>query len=421
MTTIVDLKRAKVKYYSLIQRVRDAISTLNPVEVVTPTNVAEEKKKWIERVHVGIFTNPYFRYNVPLLEKTISRRERLIGLSSELSSIVAEGEAEQFVLDQLKQVVRDGIDTTILAESILFGCDDESAEITLRKYGLPAEEDVHLALNYALSNLHFDEFEQKVDSGMCPYSTEDIELLSTKCFNAEGIRDMFDWAMLQYGKCWPIEINPDCTSIDVRDKSVAGHPVIVIPVKREVSGLKLAELIGHEIECHWRSSVNASLIGVLKSDDELVYEGLAALKDKEYNRNYCGTFNLNSAYYMIAMNEAMQSKCFARVGGIIHDHLPISLGQSRAAKAWLYTYRVFRGITDTENASGYAFTKDRAYFEGYRFAKQLLADGKADYLAFSTLNKSALERLMSILSIDDIRNSVMLDKDIQAASLQQML
>ena len=425
LTTIADFKKAKENFSQLIQRASKAVSTLNPVEVVTPINVTEEKKKWIDKVRKGYFVNPRFRYNRHLLEKVVSRHRMLYSIFSELDSVMPDGEAESYILDQLKKVVRDGIDTTILANSILYESDDVSMEVILRKYGLPDEENVHLANNYILSNLVRNEFEQRVVSEISMHSKAEIDFLEKKTFNAEGIKEMFDWAMLQYSMRWPIVITSDYKSIDVRDKSSVGHPVIVIPAGRKVSGLKLAELIGHEIDCHWRSSLNAFSIGLLKSDDELVYEGQAVIKDKKFNRDYRGSSNLDHAYYMAAMNEAMQSKCFARVGGTIYDLLPQSLGEKRAEKAWHYTYRVFRGITNSENANGYAFTKDRAYFEGYRLVKKMSGElaerDELDYLNFSTLDRSALEKMMNIISVDDIRNYTIPDKNVQEAFLRHIL
>ena len=184
--------------------------------------------------------------------------------------------------------------------------------------------------------------------------------------------------------------------------------------------MKLAELIGHEIECHWRSSVNAELIGALKCDDELIYEGLAALKDKTFNRDYNGTFNLNSAYYIIAINEATRGTCFADIAKTIYNYLPDST-KNKEAKAWLYTYRAMRGITDTENPSGYAFTKDRAYFEGWLYAKMLEIHGKTSYLSFSTLNQKSFERLMEIVDIEDIEASAFMDRDVQSRSIEKLL
>lgn len=415
MVTIADLLQVKVKYYSLINRIRDAVSGLNSVDVVTPINAGVEKEKWIKKVRKGYFVNPQFWYNVPLLKTTISRRGRLSSLESELSSIEPRGEAEQFVLNQLMNVVQDGIDTTNLAESILFPHDDELLEIVIRKYGVPDEKNTRLALDQVMLTRESDCFEQKTESLVHTCFKDE------KNFDAEGIREILDWAMRQYGKCWPIEINPNYTSINACENGTIGHPMIVIPENIQVSGLKLAELIGHKIDCHWRSSINAGLIGIPKCDDEFVYEGLAALKDKEFSRNYHGNFNHSSVYYLIAIKEALQAKSFANVSAFIYDCLPVSLGEDRAAMAWHYTYSVFRGITDIENSHGYAFTKDRVYFEGYLFAKEVSDDGKADFLSFSTLDRNDFERLMNIVSIDDIRNSVMLDKNIQEVFLRQLL
>ena len=423
-TTIEKLNTAAKKYAKIREEIRTAISTLNPVEVVTPINVGDEKKAWLEKAKNGVFTNPHFEYNQQLLDETIALRPRLIELLDRLMSIPATDDvAEQFVLKQLEFALRDGIGTTYLAEAISEGNDNDSADAVVKKYGLPTEVNVEDALEIAKNNDAKNKFEHKVAQEH-PYPKNNLEVMTDKSHELEAkeIKDMFLWTMKDYpANSWPVIIDDTATSIDVRDKSSYGQPVIVIPTKRKVTGMKLAELIGHEIESHWRSSVNAEKIGALKCDDELVYEGLAVYKDKLFNRRYLETFELNNAYYVVSISEATKGKSFEEVSKIIFDLLPESLGDSRYTKAWMYTYRVFRGITNAENPEGYAFTKDRAYFEGWRYAKSLEEQGKYDYLSFSTLNQTSFERLMEIIDIEDVKAHAVLDLNLQEKSLEKIL
>lgn len=421
-TTLAQLVLASKKYSALRDEIRLAIAHLNPVELVTPINVKEEKKRWIENAKNNCFGNPYFKYDEKRLQDAFLLRPLLNELLRELNAMKPSKDdiADYFIWEQLYFALNDGIGTTYLAEAILKKHDNNAADVIVNKYGLPEEKNVGLAFNFILDNHAKDELEHRVGK-VYKFPDKGELILAEKTLNADEIKEMFEWTMQQYTeKTWPVNIDDNCTSIDVRDKSQYGRPVIVIPTDRKVNGMKLAELIGHEIECHWRSSANADLIGALKCDDELIYEGLAALKDKKFNRDYLGTFNLNSAYYIIAINEALRCNSFADTARTIYDYLPEST-KNKEAKAWMYTYRVFRGITNSSNRVGYAFTKDRAYFEGWLFAKSLEMSNQTSYLSFSTLNQKSFERFMEIIDIEDVESSAILDKDIQKKSIEKIL
>lgn len=421
-TTLVELAIAARKFDFLRDQIKFAISTLNPVEIVTPVNVTEEKKKWIAAAKKGIFSNPRFKYDSELLNKAIASRPLLDALMEELLKHEPDRDniAEYFVWEQLYFALNDGIGTTYLAEAIRDGKDADAADVIVNKYGFPSERNIGLALNVILDNHSKNELEHKVERNFAFDSSNEYKLM-TEELDAEKIKQMFEWTMSRYiAKSWPVIIDDSCTSIDVRDKSQYGEPVVVIPTNRKVTGIKLAELIGHEIECHWRSSVNADLIGALKCDDELIYEGLAALKDKAFNREFCGSFNLNSAYYIAAINEAVHGNSFSDTAKVIYNYLPDSV-ENKAAKTWLYTYRVFRGITDTENHAGYAFSKDRAYFEGWLFAKMLEIHDQTSYLSFSTLNQTSFEKFMKIIDIEDVEASALLDLNIQEQAVTELM
>ena len=399
-TTIGKLNTAAKKYGKIREEIRTAIATLNPVEVVTPVNVKEEKEAWLAKAKSGVFTNPHFEYNQQLLDETIALRPQLIELLDRLKALPKTDDvAEQFVLEQLEFALRDGIGTTYLAESISEGKDSDSADAVVKKYGLPTEINAEDALEIAKNNDAKNKFEHSVIQSH-PYPKASLEVMTTKELEAKEIKDMFLWTMKDYpANSWPVIIDDTATSIDVRDKSSYGQPVIVIPTKRKVTGMKLAELIGHEIESHWRSSVNAEKIGALKCDDELVYEGLAVYKDKLFNRKYLETFDLNNAYYVVSISEAIKGKSFEEVSKVIFDLL---------------------GITNTENPEGYAFTKDRAYFEGWRYAKSLEEQGKYDYLSFSTLNQTSFEHFMEIVDIEDVKAHAVLDLHLQESCLEKI-
>ena len=425
-TTIKKLATSAARFRRIHEKVHDAIVAINPVEIVTPENANEEKATWIKKAKNGIFDNPVFTYNQKHLDNIIALRPQLERLRSELETTSCPPDprdphghvANQFILEHFRTAIEDAIDTTFLAEAIKNGKDDVSKSIIEKKYGYPSKDSFEKALAIVKNNYENNCFEHTVEQSKIRQRANLDSLINTE-FDAKEIKRMFKWAMDSYPntEAWPIVISDDYTSIDVRDKSAFGYPIIAIPKSRKVNGMKLAELIGHEIECHWRSSVNANLIGALKCDDELIYEGLAVLKDKNFNLKYLGTINFNSAYYIFSMQKALIGKSFGEVGKAIFDCLPECVSDAKAQKAWMYTYRIFRGITDTKNPHGYAFTKDRAYYDGWHYVKELQENGKADYLNFSTLSQKTFERLMQIVDVDNIRNNVIVDKNIQDNAL----
>ncbi|MBQ6486450.1 hypothetical protein IJI76_01850 [Candidatus Saccharibacteria bacterium] len=80
-TTFKELQIAAEKFHSVREEIRREIATLNPVELVTPLNLVEEKKKWIENVKGGYFGNPNFIYDREKLKKppTISIHSTIFG------------------------------------------------------------------------------------------------------------------------------------------------------------------------------------------------------------------------------------------------------------------------------------------------------------------------------------------------------
>ena len=67
MTTIEKLLDAAQKYDTVRRKVLKVISTINPVEMVTPLNFTEAKNDWISKAESGFFENPNFIYDPVLL------------------------------------------------------------------------------------------------------------------------------------------------------------------------------------------------------------------------------------------------------------------------------------------------------------------------------------------------------------------
>ncbi|MBQ6486449.1 DUF1704 domain-containing protein [Candidatus Saccharibacteria bacterium] len=334
-----------------------------------------------------------------------------------------EDEIEKFVWKLLFKAVNNGLDTVDLAIAMLDKDDEAAGEAIRSKYGLPTKEIVKEAEKVAEEirrrGTIAEEFEGKSYEFEDP---EDERLLVEFMLNAEEIKYFFEWAMNRYDDrlAWPVIIEENCSAIDVRDKSSYGHPVIAIPASREVNGFKLAELIGHEIECHWRNSVNAELIGALKLDDELAYEGLAKVKDNLFDKYYLKKDATPTPYYIIAESLALDYKSFAETSERIFHLLPRK-EPNLVTKAWNNTYRAYRGISNTLNLDGYAFTKDRAYFEGYLYAKALDRHGYFEYLSFG-LDRLTIKDLIEMTSPYDLEQSaILMDKHIQHQAIGKIL
>ena len=411
--SIKELETARESFKSEIAIVENAIAGINVVEMVTPVNRLKQKKIFVEQAKQGIFIKPTFDYDEDLLKKVAAKRAELYHIEDQLNYAKPHpASASHLVHQSLLDAVHQAIKATYLAENMMNQNDDSAKRAINNIYGEPSSETIKLARKVAERNLEQGKLDYPA-SYKYVLNDEEQELFKGKKVDAEIIKQTFEWAMSQFPEAtpWPVIITDKASSIDVRDKNSSGEPQIVIPTNRKVELLKLIELTNHEIGCHWLSSQNAKRLGFVKCDDELVYEGLAAYRDREFSRDFTGTYNLNFVYYIIAIDEAKQKKSFAEVAKAIYDLLPQGV-KNREAKAWLYTYRVFRGISNTENPYGYALTKDRAYFEGHNFASELKEKGQEDYLALSTLSYGTFTELMERVDIEEIRNNLIIPRDL---------
>ena len=410
--SIQQFQETAARFAGLRAEVEQIVSTLNPVEMVTPTNLAEAKSQWLEQAENGIFTNPTFTYNAQLLTTITQTADSLLSIDERISTAKTYSLADEFYLSYLEQVISDAILTVLMAKSILAQNDLFLASFTLVKYGRPSASLVRHAKTLANTG-----HTTRVTQTELP-ATDYQRLLDVK-LGADFIAEMFTWTMEQYAKkfpaaqVWPVKILDDCSAIDVRDKSSFGYPIIAIPSTRVVNGIKLAELIGHETECHWRNSQNAALLGLPKTDNETIYEGLAKQKDCRFNLHFGTEVSTPLPYYIIAEQAALDGHSFAEVA----RHLVGFYGLS-PKRAWGFTYRTFRGISNCENPVGYAFTKDRAYLEGFYYIDQL---PNQEILSFGTLDPSSLEALEEIMSPSDIRRHAVLDLNLQPMALQEIL
>lgn len=374
-----------------------AAMALNPVELITPTNLSDEKEIWTNAEEGEPFLNPEFKYDEFKLSQAAAQGEILrIAADTLRYACQPETDIDNAILEILEHRIHDALCTANMAASILLGS-NAAGDYAQKIYGAP--DKLQVLACYRAAKAHND------SAGAPPYfSPEKCEQLEAITYDAAGIQREFQRVIDAYGITgWDVVIDNGASAIDVRNKTSYGSPQIVIPKSRKVDGLKLAELIGHELECHLRGSVNAEalfaehlngtplepLIPLLaKSDDELFYEGHAKLSDVAIK----GESALPHPYYIIAIDAALRGNSFADIGELIYG-LRREAGQSHKAAmkgAWTAAYRAMRGAVDT--LGGYAYTKDYAYWTGYEVAYRI--EQQAPYLLnYATLTLSELRLL----------------------------
>lgn len=389
----------------------EVASSLNPVEILTATNHQAESEKWVEAALSGNFTNPVFEYNWELLRQ-VTRYGGASSLIPTLMDQVKEARREleviydtsaTWALSSLLQKRFREIDNTLgLAIDLLTlgHCQSRFGFGSSYTYGIPSVETGEFARKAIEDQKHGRYYL----TGTPLLTNEQRQRLEAMHLDAEAIRATFLWVADKYGFTAdrPVVISDSASSIDVRDTS-SGGPVVVIPAGRKVDGLKLVGLALHEVNCHWRSSVNTGAIlpglgsGPLKPLDEVLYEGAAVYADRTAmlaSRGYVK--DIRSLYYVVAIqyidhqmrihpDRAMPS--FAETAKALYDTIQCDrVSKEETLKiVWRVTYRVYRGNGDTSKPT-FMFTKDHAYLTGFLLARELVDKGLGYILEYSTLS-----------------------------------
>ena len=380
---------------------------LDPIEIVTPKKLNEEKESWIFTTKKGWSCNPTFIYNTDLLSYIVGLKSKLMQANEQLMrNIKPQSPIDSAVHEIIKSRIRDAITSINMALGILTKNDYKTTINTTVKYGrLNRDQKSRANIISTCGRYVFGDFTP------C-FPEEQIARLKEITFDANAIRKQFQDALDYYKiEGWKIEIDASASSIDVHNKTA---PRIVIPVHQEVDGLKLIELIGHEIECHLRDSENAAqlfrdllendsplapLIPVLaKSDNEVLYEGYAKLSDV----TIAGAKSLPHPFYTIAQIDAAEGYSFSHVAHHIYELQLDFFGKENVNikgedaenvainSAWAATCSVFRGCTNTKNHCPYVFGKDYAYLAGFDIACKTK---HPEWLNFASLSLTDLRRL----------------------------
>ncbi len=398
-----------------LEELAEISAGLNLVEMVTPVNATEEKEKWLELARKGLFTDPVFRYNTDLLETVSAKRAQLSRLDGDFLFICADskykGPEDRAIVEMIKNRFREA--------DYIIGCAGAILEQDMSFLNTTMET-IFPGVQSELLEAANAEAERLVEAGSARTKKHDFALLSdydrkelrNMKIGPEEIRNYFWIVAKQYGieRTRPIEVSTSATSIDVRDKSSVG-PIVVIPHTREVSGLKLLELIAHEIEGHWRASENAQAIlpliggGALKPADETLYEGHAMLIEHQAKYMLEGVKkDMAKPWALSTIGLALAEYSFSEAATRLYP-LMRAAGQEPGedeleVRVWKVCSRIYRGLTDTsKNPRRYAFTKDQAYFSGRMLAEDLFDAGLEHLLEFSTLSIRDLETLSQVFKI----------------------
>ena len=405
-----------VKYYTpefreLLNELGEIAKTMNIVEMVTPLNAAEERKKWLEQAENGAYTNPQFQYNGRLLAEIANKESALQELTQKMGKMTKQLSAEDpgRVLTELAWRRRDELEATIwLAQCMLQGDDSNADAALVLIYGAPEDLTVAAAHDYAKAMASGKAYRQR-DTPQLKTVREKLQ----KVFcDAKRVQEEFIWVAEQSGiaQTRPVEIDPIATAVDVRDKSSRG-PIVVIPAGYEAYGVTLVRLCAHEILCHWADSERAARAlpllggGALKPADETLYEGHAT-----WAGNATGmmlgekTQRQRLPFYIIAMSLARKGMNFADVATALYEIIRPTEATDKAALelTWKTCMRVFRGSHgNQDNAlAHYAFTKDRAYFEGHLVAERLHDQGFDSILDVATLSLGDIELLKTVVQFE---------------------
>lgn len=409
----------------ITERLGQLSATWNPVEIVTASaeSIKREKARVFAAYRAGQEYNPVFDYPTAFRDEIDPDESRRV-LEGLLQQV--RGFKPQRITDEAARIARaavyyklkDDLATVTLLEGIRSKNEAKIKQAMGTKYASPDQGLVELAHQIYEDLTQEGANKTSQDASL---SHEDQELLRQHKVDAAGIKTAFEWLLNDYGilrteqnpEGFSVEVTPEATGIDVRDKSK--RPMtIYIPTDRQVTADKLLELMYHEIEGHARQSMNGIKLvvggGRLRIDDETWYEALAKRLDEKFRREFFGTETGKPLpFYTLAIAQAEKGASFAQIFKEQVDmRLHVMLQKSPMTQldyesqdvqsnlekamnlAWTTTYRVMRGHTDTSNPDSFAFAKDLAYLRGWLLDQQLRSQGLGHYNEVGVLQTNAL-------------------------------
>jgi len=381
-------------------------STWNPVELLTPNpiSVMQEMDKFMAAFSVNMEYNPVFDYDIALSMDVDCPHIEIEKLLTEVRKYHPQNPQEKLFRVALYFKLRDDQATCLIVKGIQNHDEKLLKEAFGRKY--PSLDTQLLVAAESIREIITDSPPTESASGEAILSKHQQKLLKETEFNAEQIKEAFEWVLQKYGilktngnEGFAVEISDRALAVDVRDKSESPM-TIYIPTQKTTTGDSLLDLIAHEIEGHARQSMNGDKLfglggGRLKIDDETLYEGLAMkyginIRSKLFGET--GKTPLPWASLAVSMAErgASFSEIFNEIFQLrLHADLHISITQQidvgnpeyakeikeAAHKAWATTYRIMRGHVDMTNPEAFAMSKDLGYLRGWLLDKQLMEAG----------------------------------------------
>lgn len=394
---------------------------LNVVEAVQPLHAEEIKKDYLsaQTVHnyrLGWTEHPGFTYapnraklDLDSVKSAIVHAVVQVKKMEDSDSIVGDP-AKALGCQLALQKLADDLDSINLIQAVTSGDDAAAKAAVRRKYGQLSEELIEAVE-------HLDDFQPEPLCGTAAFSADDRKLMEQRLGTATVIADAFKWGLSQYDALalhdgdfgYRVVITPEATAIDVRDVNSSGQPTILVPEKynQEPKSLRqVLSLLEHEVKGHVRQSLTlAKIFGFggleLKFSREDAYEGLAKWYDYHFEQSLGEPGTLPHPWYVLGIRQAQE---YAGFDEIFHYLLNRMLEDSEdqdpathASKAYDVTQRVLRGCSRIQtNPYGYAFTKDKAYLEGFLEVLQLCQLGLGRYALLANVSPRGLQDLCGI-------------------------
>ncbi len=399
ITTMKGQVPKELKEYA--NKMAEIANTVEITKLVTPVNREKMRKLWLENMD----SVPEFEYDDDLLMRTSYVAKDLKELGH---PPIIEGRIANAVREVLMNRYTDTMASAELAEGMLNYDAHMARHAIEKKYGALTEETIELAEKHA-----YDLLDGKIKSDRAEkpeLSDDEIQELKDTRFNAESIKEWLNWALKQYGfeETWRAQVDETAPEVTVFNK----QHVVLIPSTLEVDGIHLLQMIGHEIECHVRDSMNGEALfgvvggGALKTEYNVLSEGHALISDLTFYNRYLGEARKCPApWYVLAIDMAKNGEGFNRVARKLHELYLSRLEPEAQARrdAWKYTYAVYRGTQDTTPARGhknvFTFTKDKCYFEGYPLAKAMIKAGLGHWLEIGIFRPMELLTIASTVRI----------------------
>lgn len=421
----------------VLRHMMQVTARINPVQLLTPDQVAQEKALYLEAHRKGHLYSPQFTYRNAMRElhealhdvpglPAIRRWEHLEkimhGFHEAITSLSSvEHPLMRVLLPMLHAKIADDMAAIGLARALEEENDSNIAASLRGLYTAPSMQDLAAAQALAEVLRHHPEMLPWQREVSLPADHAAAALVVPDAASAADLRKFIEASLeIYYARTsadWPeelpgglrylVELSSAFVNFDVRDKS-SGGPLIAIP-DRPRTWLGVLALVRHEIDTHVRQSLNGALLygfggGFLKHNQEDLYEGMAMYAERMCTGDLLGVTQAPALPYAnIAYDMAASGFSFGETAAHLITLFPASLDQEDLVeKAWNITYRIYRGRLDTGSGLAYGCAKDTGYLRGAIITRQLHAAGLSHLLDMGVMPVHMLplhRRLMQDLPI----------------------